>query len=74
MIDRGILGRERSLLSPTRHPVTDVAAHEALLARVRAAATGDGPLDPRTATLLALAGPCQLLEVVAPPGRKRAPR
>ena len=66
MVDHGTLGRERPPLRPTRHPVIDVAAHAALLAEVRAAATGDGPLDPRDATLLALAGPCQLLEVVAP--------
>jgi hypothetical protein len=66
MIDAGVLGREKSALQPTRHPVADPAAHAALLAEVRAAATTDGPLDARLATLLALSGPCQMLEVVAP--------
>jgi hypothetical protein len=66
MVDAGVLGREGGALRPTRHPVADPAAHARLLADVRAAAVGTGPLDPSTATLLALAGPCQLLEVVAP--------
>jgi hypothetical protein len=66
MVATGVVGREEHALRPTRHPVTDVAAHERLLAEVRAAAIGDGPLTPRLATLLALSGPCQLLEVVAP--------
>ena len=39
---------------------------------LRAAAGSDGPLEPDTATLLALAGPCQLLEVVAPERADRA--
>lgn len=66
MIAAGVIGREKDLLRPTRHPIVDPAAHEALLRRVRAAATDDTPLDSRTAGLLALAGPSQLLEVVAP--------
>ena len=37
-----------------------------MLDGVSAAAIGDGSLDARTAALLALAGPSQLLEVVAP--------
>ena len=66
MVDNGVIGREKDLLRPTRHPVIDPVAHAALLAEVRVAATGDGPLDRRTAALLALAGPSQMLEVVAP--------
>jgi hypothetical protein len=66
MVAAGVLGREKELLRPTRHPALDPAAQSALLAEVRSAAVGDGPMDPRIATLLALAGPCQLLEVVAP--------
>ncbi|HWJ63646.1 MAG TPA: GPP34 family phosphoprotein [Acidimicrobiales bacterium] len=67
MIDAGILGRHRpNVLQPTRHPVNDPALHAAVIARVQAAATGDQPFDRRDATLLALAGPCQLLEIVAP--------
>jgi hypothetical protein len=74
MVERGVLGRERHGVHPTRHPVTDATLHAQLLERIRAAAAGDGPIDPRTATLLALAGPAQLLEVVAPDrsGRSRA--
>jgi hypothetical protein len=39
--------------------------------RVRAAAAADGPVDERTAVLLALSGPAHLLEVVAPDGATR---
>ena len=66
MIEGGVIGREKELLRPTLHPLADPVAHDALLRRVQAAATGDSPLDPRTAALLALAGPSQMLEVVAP--------
>ena len=72
MVASGIVGRDKALLRPTRHPVTDKVAHMALLAEVRAAAAGDGPMGPRIATLLALAGPSQLLEVVAPARSDRA--
>ena len=72
MVASGVMGREKALLRPTRHPVTDKAAHAGLLAEVRAAAAGDGPMGPRIATLLALAGPSQLLEVVAPARSDRA--
>lgn len=76
MIEDGILGREEHALRPTRHPVLDPSRHAELLVQVRAAATGDGPLDDRMAVLLALAGPCHQLEVVAPErsGRGRAKR
>ena len=59
MVDAGVIGRDKERLRPTRHPVVDEAAHASLLAEVRAAATGEDPMDPRIATLLALAGPCQ---------------
>jgi len=72
MVAQGVLGREKRVLRPTHHPVADQAAHAALLAEVRAAASTDGPLDERTAALLALAGPCQMLEVVAPARADRA--
>ena len=42
MVASGVVGREKEPLRPTRHPVTDKAAHAALLAEVRAAAAGDG--------------------------------
>ena len=63
----GVLGRDRpSMLRPTRHPVIDTARHQAILEQVRAAATGQGPIPPDIAVILALAGPCRLLERVAP--------
>lgn len=66
MIHNGVLGRDKPTLRPTRHPVTDPVAHAALLNEVRLAAQSTGPLTDRLATLLALSGPCQLLDVVAP--------
>lgn len=66
MIDEGLLGREKDALRPTRHPIEDLAGYTVLVARVRAAAISDGPLDVETATLLALAGPSQMLQVIAP--------
>lgn len=77
MVDRGVLGRRRDrvlLFTVTHHPVLQPAVQGELLARMRAAAAGDGALDPRTAVLLAVAGPSRLLEVVAPDrdGRRHA--
>ena len=71
MVDRlggtGVLGRVRpSVLRPTRHPVPDTAARQAVLDQVRAAARGEGPVRPDVGVVLALAGPCRLLERVAP--------
>ncbi len=66
MIEQGKLGREHHRLQPTRHPVLFLEQQAEILHRVRAAATTDCSMDDRTATLLALAGPCQLLQVVAP--------
>jgi len=64
-------GKKHSLHA-TRHPVVDATAHARLRAEVHSAAIGEGPLDPRHAALLALAGPCRLLEVVAPDRADRA--
>jgi hypothetical protein len=66
MVDAGILRRRDRHCGPTRFPVVDRDTHAALLAEVRAAATGTGQLSDRDAVLLALAGPCQMLRVVAP--------
>ena len=67
LVDTGVLGRDRpSVFRPTRHPVLDTAARQAVLDQVRAAATGDGPVRPDVAVVLALTGPCRLLERVAP--------
>ena len=72
MVDQGVLGRVKRGLRATRHPVVNPAAQAAILTDVRAAAAGEGPMAPRTAALLALAGPSQLLEVVAPERTTRA--
>jgi Golgi phosphoprotein 3 (GPP34) len=68
----GVLGRDKpSPFRPARHPVLDTAARQAVLDRVRAAAAGDGPVSADVAVVLALAGPCRLLERVAPDRRTR---
>jgi hypothetical protein len=60
----------------SRNDVIDTAARDAIVERLRSAAAGDEPMEPRTAALLAMTGPAQLLEVVAPDraGRKHARR
>lgn len=72
LTDTGVLGRDRpSLLRPTRHPVLDTAARQAVLDQIRAAAAGEGPVSSQVAVLLALIWPCRLLERVAPdPGTR----
>lgn len=68
----GVLGREKpSVFRPTQHPVLDTAGHQVILDQVRAAAAGDGPVSADVAVVLALAGPCRLLERVAPDRRTR---
>ena len=71
-MDTGVLGRNRpSVFRPTRHPFIGTAARRAVLDQVRAVATGAGPVRPDVAVVLALAGPCRLLERVAPDRRIR---
>ena len=72
LADAGVLGRVRpSVLRPTRHPVLDTAARQAVLDQVRTAARGEGRVRPDVGAVLALAGPCHLLERVAPDRRTR---
>ncbi len=71
MIDAGVLSRDKQAFRATRHPFLDLRAQDLLVGEVRRAAVGDGPIDRRMATLLALAGICQMLEVVAPPRGER---
>ena len=68
LADAGVLGRDRpSVLRPTRHPIRDTAARQAVLDQVRIAARGEEqPVRPDVGVVLALAGPCRLLERVAP--------
>jgi hypothetical protein len=66
LVEGGVLGRDKpSAFRPTRHPVIDTATRQAVLGQVRAAATGEGPVRPEVAVVLALSGPCRLLERVA---------
>jgi hypothetical protein len=67
-----VLGRDKpSLLRPTRHPVLDMAARQAVVDQIRAAAAGEAPVSAQLAVVLALIGPCRLLDRVAPdPGTR----
>jgi hypothetical protein len=68
----GVLGRDRpSLLRPARYPVLGTAARQAVVDQVRAAAAGRRPVPAQVAVVLALIGPCRLVERVAPdPGTR----
>ncbi|WP_261564889.1 GOLPH3/VPS74 family protein [Frankia gtarii] len=69
LVDAGVVGRRRDrvlIVRITHHPVLRTEVRDEMVRRMQAAATGDGPLDARTATVLALSGPSRLLEVVAP--------
>lgn len=65
----GVIGPADGLLH--RHELRDVAARDAIVDRLRLAAAGDDPLEPRTALVLTMTGPANLLEVVAPERRTR---
>jgi Golgi phosphoprotein 3 (GPP34) len=75
LVDAGAVAPSSGGLRP-RHDVIDRAGREAIVSRLRLAASGDDPLDVRTAVLLSMIGPAQLLELVAPDraGRKHARR
>ena len=71
LVQAGIVAAVSGSLLP-RHHLLDPAAQNEVVARLQVAATGDEPLDPRTALVLSMTGPAHLLEVVAPDraGRK----
>ncbi len=75
LVDARIVAPAEGGLRPS-HRVLDRAARAAIVARLQLAAAGDEPLDVRTAVLLSMTGPAQLLELVAPGrgGRKHARR
>ena len=50
----------------SKNDVLERARRDDIVSRLRAAATGDDRLDARTALVLAMTGPGQLLQVVAP--------
>jgi hypothetical protein len=72
LVDAGVLGRHRPLgLLMTRYPVIGVAARQAVLEYVQAAAVGPLPLPPDAAVVLSIAGECRLLKRVVPDRRAR---
>jgi hypothetical protein len=73
LVQDGIVAPAEGGLRP-RHEVRDTAARDQIVQRLRTAAASDEPMDARTAVLLSMTGPAQLLEVVAPEraGRKHA--
>ncbi len=75
LVDAGVVEPTSGSLRQ-RNRVIDQEARDAVIARLRAAAASDDPLDVRTAVLLAMTGPAQLLELVAPDrsSRKHARR
>jgi hypothetical protein len=75
LVETGVVAPAEGTLRP-RHRVLDRQARDAIVERLQAAAGGDDPLDVRTAVLLSMTGPAQLLELVAPhrAGRKHARR
>jgi hypothetical protein len=75
LVEAGVVAPTSGGLRP-RNEVINRAARVAVVQRLRLAAAGDEPLDARTAALLAMTGPAQLLELVAPDrsARKHARR
>ena len=75
IVQAGVVAPASGVLRP-RNEVIDRAARDDVIRRLRSAADGDEPLDARTAALLSMTGPAQLLELVAPDrsARKHARR
>ena len=65
LVEAGVVASAEGTLRPS-HRLLDIAARDAIVERLRAAAASDEPMDVRTAVLLSMTGPAQLLEVVAP--------
>ena len=65
LVDRGLVAPAEGTVRP-RHRLLDVEARETIVRRLRVAAASDEPIDLRTAALLSMTGPAQLLELVAP--------
>lgn len=65
LVDAGVVAPASGGLRP-RYEVIDRDRRDALVVRLRSAAAGDELLDVRTALLLTMTGPAQLLELVAP--------
>ena len=65
LVEAGVVAPAEGALRPANR-VLDTPARDAVVERLQVAAAGDAPMDVRTAVLLSMTGPAQLLEVVAP--------
>jgi len=70
LVADGALAPTEGSIRP-KNDVVDVGRRDSVIARLQSAAADDGPIDPRTALLLNMTGPANLLEVVAPERRGR---
>lgn len=67
LVEGGVVATDEGLLD--RHRI--LGERDEIVARLRAAAASDDQLDARTAVLLSMTGPAQLLEVVSPERKTR---
>lgn len=65
LVASGVIGPAEGKIRP-RHVIIDQVVQETVLARVQAAARGEGGDDLRTAVVLSMTGPAHLLERVVP--------
>ncbi len=65
LVADGALAPTEGSIRP-RTDVLDARRRDGVVARLQSAANSDAPMDPRTALVLNMAGPANLLEVVAP--------
>jgi hypothetical protein len=65
LVADGALAPTEGSIRP-RNDVLDARRRDEVIARLQSAADGDGPMEPRTALVLNMTGPANLLEVVAP--------
>lgn len=70
LVETGVLGPESGGVRP-KHELLRPEIRDEIVERLRAAAASDEPMDARTAALLSMTGPAQLLEVVAPDRKAR---
>jgi hypothetical protein len=65
LVDGRILGQEGGTLRP-HYSLLEWDTRDSAIARLRDAAAGSGPIDPRIGLLLSMIGPAHLLEQIAP--------
>ncbi len=78
LVERGTLGAQEQrvlgLFRTTRHELLDAAPRAEVLGRVERALLGEGDLDARTASLVALVSACGLVDRVVAGDRRREAR